>query len=96
MKPFTNSSALTENRSIKTGNNHINNAINHTPSVTPHHHPPSRGAAPCWEARQQHLSPLPSFIPSVSIGETLDPSHQQTDKRPTALTEAVVRYTDKK
>lgn len=43
MKQFMNSSALTKNHSIKTGNNNINNAINHTPSVTSHHHPPSRG-----------------------------------------------------
>lgn len=68
MKRFMNSSALTKNHSIKTGNNNINNAINHTPSVTSHHHPPSRGeSAPLRRKTAASLSS--SNLHSVCISQ---------------------------
>lgn len=93
MKCSMNFSALTKNRFIKTDNNSINNVINHTPCVTSHLHPPTRGeGTPLRSKAAASLSS--SILHSVCIHQnTLDPSDQQTDhKHPLVLTEAVVHY----
>lgn len=92
VKPFMNSSSLTKNHSTKTGNNNVNNAINHTPSVTSHQRPPRA------LVRSKAAASLPSSIlHPVGINQkTWDPSDQQTDhKHPRVILEAVAHHTNK-
>lgn len=75
---FMNSSALTKTHSVKTGNNKINNAINHTPSVTSHHHPPGRGdSTPLRSKAAASLSS--SILHSVCINQKDFGSFWSTD-----------------